>query len=303
MIRMGLGALSMAATTVMVLIFNYFEEGEASQTAWTIFNLICVVLLVGGVVITYFTQKEVHYEEPKAKIDFRTGIRSLAKNKYFIIITLFTLMFYTSGALTQSVNPHYNLYILGALDNMIILMLASFAPMLIVYPFLPSLMKKFGKRTLCLAGLILSVVTCFIYFIDVRSIWVAAIGLLFRNLGLMPTNIMFMASITDTIEYGEWKTGVRTEGLINSAASFGMKVGTGLGGAIVLWTLAAADFNADLVKQASSADNAIITLMIILPAAMYAVMAVLMFFFKLDKKYDKIVKELAERKKLAESAQ
>ena len=34
--------------------------------------------------------------------------------------------------------------------------------------------------------------------------------------------------VADVIDYGEWKTGVRLDGLTNSATSFGMKVGAGL---------------------------------------------------------------------------
>ncbi|MCL2630861.1 MAG: glycoside-pentoside-hexuronide (GPH):cation symporter [Firmicutes bacterium] len=295
-IRMALGALSMAATTFMVLIFNAYEGGEENQSAWTLFNLICTAFLIGAVLVTYFSQKEVHYNEKAVKVGFGEGMRALGKNKYFIIITIFTLLFYTSGALTQSVNVYYSKYILGSLDNVIVLMLASFAPMLIAYPFLPKLMQKFGKRKICLFGLVLSTATCFIYFIDVNSIWFASLGLLFRNLGLMPTNVMFMASITDTIEYGEWKTGVRTEGLINSAASFGMKIGTGIGGAIVLWTLAIVGFDSELSTQTTKANNGILLLMIALPAIMYLIMAFLMYLFKLDKNYNQIIKELEERK-------
>jgi GPH family glycoside/pentoside/hexuronide:cation symporter len=297
-IRMGLGALSMAASTGMVYIFEFFPDGEGNPVAWTVFNIMCTVFLVASVVVTYFTQREIHYEaEKKEKIDFKTGMRALARNKYFILITLFSTMFYISGALTQSANAHYSKYILGNLGDMVILMVASFAPMVIAFPFLPKLMEKYGKRQVCLAGLAVSVLTCFIYFINPYSLGLAAVGLLFRNLGLMPTNVMFMASIADTIEYGEWKTGVRTEGLINSAASFGMKIGTGVGGAIILWTLAAVGFDADLDTQTPLANNALIALMIALPVVFYAIMWVLMYFFKLDKEYDKVIKELAERKK------
>jgi len=299
-IRMGFGGLSMGATTVMVLVFNAFPDGEQNQTAWTVFNILCTVLLVIPTLITYFSQKERYYENKKEKVAFKAGMKSLLKNKYFILITLFCTLFYTSGALTQSVNAYYSLYILGSLNNMIYLMIATFVPIAVVYPFLPKLMKTFGKQKICLAGLILSVATCFIFLINPYSLPLALAGMLFRNFGLFPTNVTFMASISDTIEYGEWKTGLRTEGLINSAASFGMKVGTGIGGAIVLWTLSAVGFDADLDTQTRASNQGIIALMIIIPAAMYAVMGVLIYFFRLDKVYGNVVSELAERRETGE---
>ena len=42
-----------------------------------------------------------------------------------------------------------------------------------------------------------------------------------------------MAMVSDTIDYGEWKTGCRTEGLVNSACSFGYKIGNGIGSALL----------------------------------------------------------------------
>ena len=41
------------------------------------------------------------------------------------------------------------------------------------------------------------------------------------------------AMVSDTIDYGEWKTGYRTEGLVNSACSFGYKIGNGVGSALL----------------------------------------------------------------------
>jgi GPH family glycoside/pentoside/hexuronide:cation symporter len=90
------------------------------------------------------------------------------------------------------------------------------------------------------------------------------------------------AIVSDTIEYGEWKTGYRTEGLINSASSFGFKVGNGLGSAILGWVIGAAG---------ASAGSEITFIWI--PAILCVAQVVVMLFYKLDKEYDGIVKELA----------
>lgn len=59
------------------------------------------------------------------------------------------------------------------------------------------------------------------YYTDYVGVAAAAVGV------IMACSRVF-DGITDTIEYGEWKTGIRTEGLINSAASFGQKIGNGI---------------------------------------------------------------------------
>ena len=50
-----------------------------------------------------------------------------------------------------------------------------------------------------------------------------------RGIGNACGGATMWAMVSDTIDYGEWKTGYRTEGLVNSACSFGYKIGNGIG--------------------------------------------------------------------------
>lgn len=52
----------------------------------------------------------------------------------------------------------------------------------------------------------------------------------------------------DTVEYGEWKTGVRTEGTTYALFSFTRKMGQALGGAVAGYGLALAAFNSAAAK-------------------------------------------------------
>ena len=83
------------------------------------------------------------------------------------------------------------------------------------------------------------------------------IACVLKGVGNAGISSCMFAIVSDTIEYGEWKTGYRTEGLINSASSFGFKEGNGLGSAILC------------IGQ-----------------------VVVMWFYKLDKEYDGIVEAL-----------
>ena len=54
-----------------------------------------------------------------------------------------------------------------------------------------------------------------------------------RGIGNACGGATMWAMVSDTIDYGEWKTGYRTEGLVNSACSFGYKIGNGIGSALL----------------------------------------------------------------------
>ena len=58
-------------------------------------------------------------------------------------------------------------------------------------------------------------------------------------------------------DYGEWKTGYRTEGLVNSACSFGYKIGNGIGSALLGMILEVAVYVGDAAVQSASALRSI----------------------------------------------
>ena len=108
-------------------------------------------------------------------------------------------------------------------------------------------------------------------------------------------NTAIYAIIPDCVEYGEWKTGYRTEGLANSAASFGYKVGNGLGSAVLGWILAIGGYMAQSATQSSSAIFSIRLVYVIVPIVIYALVLIILKFYNLDKEFDEIVSDLKSR--------
>ena len=61
------------------------------------------------------------------------------------------------------------------------------------------------------------------------AIGIACFGVL--GVGLGTINTLIFAFQADTVDYGEWKSGVRAEGSSYAVLSFTRKVGQGVGGA------------------------------------------------------------------------
>ncbi|MET3558478.1 Na+/melibiose symporter-like transporter [Streptococcus rupicaprae] len=102
--------------------------------------------------------------------------------------------------------------------------------------------------------------------------------------------------LSDTIEYGEWKTGIRTAGLANAASSFGSKVGSGLGGAILGWVMAAGGYDGSAATQTAAAIHSVNIAYIYIPLILTVVSLVILWFYKLDQEYPQIIKDLEARK-------
>ncbi len=69
-----------------------------------------------------------------------------------------------------------------------------------------------------------------------------AVGTIIRAVGIGPMFAGLYAFCADAADYGEWKFGVRSEGLMASSQSIGSKVGIGFGSACTAWILAAAGY-------------------------------------------------------------
>ncbi|MBN2910020.1 MFS transporter [Polycladomyces sp. WAk] len=84
--------------------------------------------------------------------------------------------------------------------------------------------------------------------------------------------------------------------MVYSAGSFGTKVGTGLGSALIGWILALGGYVGGSATQTDSALLAIKALFIYIPLAIGVIQFVLLLFYKLDKEYPLIIQELHQRR-------
>lgn len=97
-----------------------------------------------------------------------------------------------------------------------------------------------------------------------NATWLLACSL-FKGIGTAALSGTLFAMVADTIEYGQWKTGKRVEGMLYSSTTFGAKIGAGVGGAIALGVIGAAGYNGLAVVQTESAVEAIKAMYLIMP--------------------------------------
>lgn len=83
-----------------------------------------------------------------------------------------------------------------------------------------------------LLGAILIIVGFAITGLAGENTTMIVVGTIIRSLGVGPILSAVFALIPDVVEYGNWKFGIRSEGLISSAQSIGSKIGIGVGSAL-----------------------------------------------------------------------
>lgn len=268
--------------------------------AWTYTFVVFGLLEIVTFMITFlFTRERVNggeNDENKLPVPVVLGFKALVKNKYWFMATLNLILIFIAQGVSGSAEVYYTKSVLGNGDLIstfsVAVQFTQIVCMFLIAPFV----KKFGKRNVLVAGAGIMIAGYAVMGLGSETLMILILGCMLRGVGNSGISACMFALVTDTIEYGEWKTGIRTEGLINSAASFGQKIGNGLSSVILGAILAAGGYVGTAVSQSTSAITAIKAGYIYVPIILTVIQIVVLMFYNLDKEYDTILADLKSRR-------
>lgn len=302
-IRMVLSiTASMIITAFTLPLINQvaaFIKNE--QAAWIIVTAIYAVISVFVLINTYMTCTErVQASEntKKEDIPFWTALKATVTNPYFLI-ALGLMLFYTVYQIIIGTDlTYYCQYVLGDVNLVMPLSAAEKIATIVGIAMLPKLLPKYGKRNMICAGCILGVAGQAVFLLSPTSVSLGILTCIMRGIGIAPFYGVQYSLPSDAIEYGQWKTGLRIEGLMFSSMSMGQKAGSGFTSAIMGAVLSWAVFDglkATAAEQTAEAISVIKVFYLYVPIVIWAVMFLIAACYKLDKKYDVMMKELIAR--------
>lgn len=238
-----------------------------------------------------------------AQKNMRQAIRSLLSNKYWLIILAFGLVFYTAYNL-MSIYPYVAKYRLGD-ENLASAMFTfrsviELAGVCLAIPFI----RRLGKRDLCLGACGVLLVGQLVIATNPGDKFVVLLGLGVAGLGVGAMFGVVFAMAADTIEYEEWRSGERSEGIVYAGATVGHKIGGALGGAATGWILGFTGYvdGGGVGEQPESALFGIDLVLVWLPIILTIPMIVLLVLYRLDREYPAIVRDLELRESGQEQA-
>ena len=239
---------------------------------------------------------EIHVE----KVDLKKAVPAMLHNKYFwllaIVFVLVLIMNIANGGSTY----YFCNIVLGNADLMAPLTVAGVIPAIIINFFVTPLTDKFGVRNTMVMGAVTAIIGFLIMGLAGTNYTLIMIGYVLKGLGCGPIFTCGFALAAAVVDYGEWKFGIRSEGLINSCVSFGQKVGNGLGSAASSWILAIGGYVGTAAVQSASAISAIRFAFSYFGAILGVLMLIVCLMFDIDKHMDKVHADLA--KKMAQQA-
>ena len=109
---------------------------------------------------------------------------------------------------------------------------------------------------------------------------------------------MYKRQVPDSIEYGEWSSGIRAPGFIYATATFANKLGVAISGWLVGIVLAATGFDGTAAVQAAGVAPAIrMAMTAVLVAGGILTIIVLIPYDLTTEKYDKMLQEIQAKKR------
>ena len=198
------------------------------------------------------------------KLTVKESLKCIAQNKYLWLITGISFLMNVSYNANGAVENYYFKYIMGDIGLGSIAAAVNIVTPVFMLAF-PFLAEKFGTGTIMKYAAMAGVIGPAVRLIGGANMVTILIGVLFQSIGMIPPAFMIAIYIIDCMDYGEWKNGVRVEGMVNSVNSFANKLAQGIAAAAVGFIMGIGGYSGDLAAQSESANLSIVVVYNVLP--------------------------------------
>ncbi len=299
----GIGTLPTLLFPIFVM--NAGDDGN-QMNARNLF--IGMVIIAVAMIIFYtlgykFTTERVVVDDKGEKMHIFTTLKSLIKNKAFVTMSLIGCLLIAIQQYTSTVNLYlFKDYFENSAMNTVY-MVVSYAPMVIMIPFANKMIRKFGKKEICVVSVAVSVIASFLTFVlhpGSDSVWAFIILALFINTGIGFLTLEIWSMAADIIDHQEWVSGRREEAANYAVFTFTRKIGQTIA-ALAPWFVSLAGYDSDKagtgISQGTEVLNSMYNIATLIPFIFFVIMFILVLIYPLNKQtMNRMHKELDERR-------
>ena len=263
-------------------LVQYFGQGDDRKG----FMIVMPIYATGTVLLYLFAFRNLEevVHQKKQSLPIADSLRAIKGNWPWIIIFASSFFFWIAFIARVSVAPYFFEYTLHRKDLIPMAFALDFISLATAFG-MPFFCKWTSKRNVWILGLFGMIVGQLIVYLGVRrniigrSSWIV-IGWAFGFLVSGMAMAMPFAVLSDSVDYGEWKNGIRAAGFLTAiGAAFCLKAGAGLGSAVPAWIMGACGYVAN-TEQTASALKGIEFNFIWLPALGFALAIIPVLFYK-----------------------
>ena len=294
MLGASFGTLTISALGFPII--NWFGSGE--ESLGFIYLGVCSGLAAIFILaITVKTVRERNFNLENTQLPkFSEVSKSIVNNYAFLIVFASTLTLITTSIMFNKNLIYYTKYALDLHEYQGLILGVTSASAFLAIPVWAYSALKIGKRNSWLISMILLVFSfLFFYLYPIKNLLELLIVLAVLGIGNGATGVLFWSMLPDTIEYGEWKTGVRTESSLYGFMTFAQKGGIAISALILGVLLTNIGFVPNTIQTEETLEN-LKTLMTFIPLSGVVLSFILVYFYPIDSKFHKkLIREINER--------
>jgi GPH family glycoside/pentoside/hexuronide:cation symporter len=295
MLAASFGTFSISALAFpIVLYFGGGEEALGFVYLGLIAGLVAVIILS----ITVYFVEERSFEFTKAELpNFSKVFKSVSNNYPFWIVFSAILILISTYLMFNNNLIYFSKYALGFHEYQGLILGVLSGTNLLAIPIWAFLAIKIGKKNTWM----ISMAFLFVGFLIFYFYPISELNELLYILGCIgfangATGVLFWSMLPDTIEYGEWRTGIRTESSLYGFMTFAQKGAIAIAIAILGTVLTKIGFEPNEEQTAQTLSD-LKSLMSIIPLIGVFISFVLVYFYPIDKKFhQKLIDEIRVRK-------
>ena len=291
------GAVALGMVPVFCFKDNQILPGRFTLLA-VIFGICCIVcyLLLCGM-----TKERVREEKKEdEKFEYGKVLKAALSNRPLIGVMIATIGSMLTITGTSQTYSYIYKEVYGDASLATISMAFSMPFMVVIFPLIPKMVRKFGKRDVILytaaLSFVFSVVRMFIY---IENVWVYTILNIMTLLGQTSFTMLIWALVSDCLDYSEWKTGFRSDGSMYSLYTFSRKIGSTVASTGIAMGLSIVGYvSGENVVQSPETVRGIYYLCNLIPTLCYGLILIgIGLIFNLNKKKtDQMYAEMAAKR-------
>ena len=285
MIGASFGTLSVSALGFPIVL--WFGGGNEA-IGFIFFGMVCglAAILVLSITVRFVQEREFNFG-PSQIPSFSKVSKSVAKNYPFWIVFGSILILGSTSIMFNNNLIYFVKYSLDLHEYQGLILGVSSGAALLAIPFWAYAALKIGKRNSWMAAMALLLVGFLVfYFYPISSLNELLILLGFIGIGNGATGVLFWSMLPDTIEYGEWKTGVRTESSLYGFMTFAQKGSIAFAIIILGIVLDFIGFEANQIQTTSTISD-MKSIMTLIPALGVGMSLIIIYFYPIDAKMHK----------------
>ena len=294
MISASFGTLSMSALA-FPLIAYFGGADEAFGFLWLaiISGLIAIALLS---VTVYSVREKVDEIVTSNLPNFVSITKTVATNYPFWIVFGCILILGSTGVMFNKNLIYFVKYGLELHEYQGLILGVSSGASFLSLPFWAYLALKIGKRETWLISMTIAFIGLLLFFYyPIASLHELLILLALIGVGNGAGGVLFWSMLPDTVEYGEWKSGIRTESSLYGFMTFAQKSSIAVAALILGFLLSGIGFEPNQI-QSEETISGMKFMMSWIPICGIIISLVLMYFYPISTKFHgELLQRIKER--------